>query len=500
MARSRARTAATVIGLITAATAGVLAVQEARRRQLAADAANGGGSPVSTTSRNARSAAMAGVGAKAGGAYALHRAKRAFASAERQAELDTAFELKTAESITEALGNMKGAMMKLGQMASYLDQGMPEHVRTALAELQSNAPPMSPELAAQVVIEELGLPPEHAYAEWDPRPIASASIGQVHRAITHDGRAVAVKVQYPGVGDAIRADLDNAGLLFGAIGMLFPGLEPEPLVAELRTRLVEELDYRIEADNQRLFADFYRGHPFIHVPEVVDELSTERVLTTELAEGVRFEEAERWSQEERDLAAESIFRFVFGSLYRLHAFNGDPHPGNYLFRPGGQVTFLDFGLVKRFTPDEIRILERMITAMVLHRDIAEYRRVIEEIGMLRAGTSFTDDEVEDYFGHFYDFVLRDEVATITPEYASETVRRFFDTSGPYGPIMKSANVPPTFVIVQRINLGLYAIFGQLRATANWRRMSEELWPFVAGPPSTALGHQAAAWMAAHPGR
>ena len=143
--------------------------------------------------------------------------------------------------------------------------------------------------------------------------------------------------------------------------MLFPGLEPEPLVAELRERLVEELDYRLEAENQRLFADFYRGHPFIHVPEVLDELSTSRVLTTELAEGVRFEVAETWSQEERDLAAESIFRFVFGSLYRLHAFNGDPHPGNYLFRPGGQVTFLDFGLVKRFSHEEVAVLERMIT-------------------------------------------------------------------------------------------------------------------------------------------
>jgi predicted unusual protein kinase regulating ubiquinone biosynthesis (AarF/ABC1/UbiB family) len=224
------------------------------------------------------------------------------------------------------------------------------------------------------------------------------------------------------------------------------------------------------------------------------------VLTTELVDGHPWSALLEWDQRERDLAGETIFRFVFRSLYRMRAFNGDPHPGNYLFHGDGRVTFLDFGLVKRFTPDEIRILERMITAMVLHRDIAEYRRVIEEIGMLRAGTSFTDDEVEDYFGHFYDFVLRDEVATITPEYASETVRRFFDTSGPYGPIMKSANVPPTFVIVQRINLGLYAIFGQLRATANWRRMSEELWPFVAGPPSTALGHQAAAWMAAHPGR
>src|SRR5690606_11578648 len=132
-------------------------------------------------------------------------------------------------------------------------------------------------------------------------------------------------------------------------------------------------------------------------------------------------EVERWSQEERDLAGETIFRFVFGSLYRLHAFNGDPHPGNYLFRTGGRVTFLDFGLVKRFTPEEMAIMERMLTAMVLDRDIVRYREIVEEIGMLKPGQPFTDEEVEDYFGHFYDFVLEDEVKTITPEYASETV-------------------------------------------------------------------------------
>jgi predicted unusual protein kinase regulating ubiquinone biosynthesis (AarF/ABC1/UbiB family) len=489
----RARTVAAVLGVLGAATAGAIAVQEARKRAQAATAS----SPVEARSRGARNAALAGVGAKAGGSYALHRARRVFASTERQAELDQAFELKTAESITEALGNMKGAMMKLGQMASYLDQGMPEHVREALAELQTNAPPMSAELAAQVVRESLGAAPEDLFQEWDPAPIASASIGQVHRAITKDGRAVAVKVQYPGVGDAIRTDLDNAGLLFGALGMLFPGLEPGPLVAELRERLVEELDYRLEADNQRLFAEYYRGHPFIHVPEVVDELSSDAVLTTELAEGVRFEVMEGWDQAERDLAAEAIFRFVFGSLYRLHAFNGDPHPGNYLFQPGGRVTFLDFGLVKRFTDEEIEVLESMIQAMVLDRDIPRYRSIIERIGMLQPGLEFTDVEVEDYFGHFYDFVLRDEVATITPEYASETVRRFFDASGPYGPIMKAANVPPSFVIIQRINLGLYAIFGQIRATANWRRISEELWPIVGGPPSTELGREHAAWAATH---
>jgi predicted unusual protein kinase regulating ubiquinone biosynthesis (AarF/ABC1/UbiB family) len=235
----KARTVAAILGVVTAAAAGAIAVQEARRRAEAAAASGTVGTPISVTTRSARNAAMAGVGAKAGGQYALHRARRAFASAERQAELDARFELQTAESIAEALGNMKGALMKLGQMASYLDQGMPEPVREALAELQTNAPPMSAELAAQVVAEELGAAPEEAFLEWDPQPIASASIGQVHRAITHDGRAVAVKVQYPGVGDAIRADLDNAGMLFTAMGVLFPGLEPGPLVEELRARLVE---------------------------------------------------------------------------------------------------------------------------------------------------------------------------------------------------------------------------------------------------------------------
>jgi predicted unusual protein kinase regulating ubiquinone biosynthesis (AarF/ABC1/UbiB family) len=492
-----ARTIAKVLGVATAAAAGVLAVTEAKRRRDASRADDG---PVASASRNARRAAVAGLGAKASRQYAIHRARKVFAGAEHHAALDAAYELQTAESIAAALGNMKGALMKLGQMASYLDQGLPEPVREALAELQADAPPMSAALAAQVVEEELGKPPDELFATWDERPIAAASIGQVHRAMTHDGRAVAVKVQYPGVGEAIRADLDNAGLLFGAMGMLFPGLEPEPLVAELRERLLEELDYRLEAANQRRFGAFYAGHPFIHVPAVVDELCTERVLTTELAEGVRFDVVAReWTQAERDLAAEAIFRFVFGSLYRLHAFNGDPHPGNYLFRPGGHVTFLDFGLVKRFDADEVQLIGDMLAAMVIERDIVEYRRLIEGIGMLAPGNRFSDAEVQDYFGHFYDFVQRDEVSTITSEYASETVRRFFDASGPYGPIMRAANVPPTFVIIQRINLGLYAILGQLHATANWRRISEELWPFVGRPPSTELGRRAAAWAAARGG-
>jgi predicted unusual protein kinase regulating ubiquinone biosynthesis (AarF/ABC1/UbiB family) len=471
------------------ATAAAVATAASRRR---ATSSNG---PVSRTGRGARSVELARVGSVAGGQYAVHRARRAFASAGERERLDAEFELRTAEQVAAALGNMKGALMKLGQMASYVDQGLPEPIREALAALQQDAPPMSAELAAGVVERELGAPPDQLFEEWDPEPIAAASIGQVHRAITKDGVAVAVKVQYPGVDDAIRADLDNSEMLFQLMGLLFKGLDPGPLVDELRTRLLEELDYRQEAANQRLFVDYYAGHPFIEVPRVVDALSSGRVLTTELAEGARFSEFEQWSQDERDLGAEAIYRFVFRSLYRLHAFNGDPHPGNYLFRPGGRVTFLDFGLVKHFTADEIGVLISMMQAMVFERDPRRYRELLETDGLLRAGAPVTDAQVQDYFGHFYEMVFDDRVLTITPTWSSDSVRRYFEPKGEFEEVMRHTNLTPSWAVLQRINLGLWAVIGHLRATANWRRVAEELWPWVEGPPSTPLGEEEAAWRA-----
>src|SRR4051794_30968137 len=412
----------------------------------------------------ARTADVALLGTRAGGSYALHRARRVFASADRKEELDAEHQLRTAEQVAEALGHMKGALMKVGQMASYLDQGLPEPIREQLAQLQADAPPMAPELAAEVVERELGAPPEQIFETWDAVPFAAASIGQVHRAMTKDGRAVAVKVQYPGVDDAIEADLANAGMLVQLIGMVFPGVEPEPIVDELKLRLREELDYTLEAENQRVFSRYYRDHPFIAIPQVVDELSSRRTLTTELAEGARFDELLEWSQAEKDLAAETIYRFVFGSLYRLGAFNGDPHPGNYLFNPNGRVTFLDFGLVKHFTADELRQLANMSETFAVDKDMTKFREAIADSGFLRDSSPFTDAQLEEYFVHFWEFVMTDADMTTTPEWSSESVRRFFDPTGGYGEIMRAVNVPPSFVILQRINLGLGGVLGELRAT------------------------------------
>jgi predicted unusual protein kinase regulating ubiquinone biosynthesis (AarF/ABC1/UbiB family) len=440
-----------------------------------------------------RTRKMAQFTGRAGAGYAMHRARRAFASAERRDELDRRFQIETTEQAVALLGDMKGALMKVGQMASYLDQGLPENVRHTLAQLQQDAPPMSVGLVAEVIEAELGARPETLFAEWDPDPIAAASIGQVHRAVTRDGRAVAVKVQYPGVDQAIGSDLATADVVFRGLAMMFPGLEPEPVVEELKLRLSEELDYAHEARNQHAFADYYRDHPFIHIPDVVDELSTRRVLTTELALGSRFDEVLEWSQHERNLAAETIYRFAFGSIYRLGAFNGDPHPGNYLFRPGGQVTFLDFGLVKRFTRTSLSGFQRMLHSIVLERDPVAFRTTIEELGLLKPGAGFSDADVVEYFSHFYDFVATPGPYSITEEYASSTVRHIFDPVGEFAEIRKAANVPTDFVIIQRINLGLYAIFGQLNATGDWRRIAEELWPWVDGPPSTPMARAALAW-------
>jgi predicted unusual protein kinase regulating ubiquinone biosynthesis (AarF/ABC1/UbiB family) len=355
---------------------------------------------------------------------------------------------------------------------------------------------MSPELAAGVVTEELGLPPDQAFARWDPEPIAAASIGQVHRAMTHDGRAVAVKVQYPGIAESMAADLANVALLRRMLKVTAPSQDVDALVAELRDRVLEELDYRQEAENQRLFAAYYAGHPTIRVPAIAADLSARRVVTSDLSDGARWAELLTWSQEERDLAAETIYRYVFRSLYEAHAFNGDPHPGNYLFHGGGQVTFLDYGLVKRFTGVELTPLIQMVRNLCVDNDPEAFRRAMEEAGFLVPGAPLSTDVIVEHMAVFYQLVRESAPQTITPGYASAVVRRFFDLRSP---VAAYVAIPRSYVILQRINLGLFALLGELNATANWRAIAEEIWPFVRAPASTPIGEAEAAWQASRAG-
>ena len=437
-----------------------------------------------------RARATLRLAARGGARYAAS-APRLFAVAGEQRELlreDLA--LRTAEDVADTLGAMKGVMMKIGQMASYIDDGLSPAVRQTLARLQDSVPPMSPPLAAAVIEEELGAPPEHAFARWDPRPIAAASIGQVHRAVTLDGRAVAVKVQYPGIAETIAADLRNVALLRRMLRIAAPAQDVDALLSELRDRVGEELDYRREAANQRLMAAYYDGHPTIAIPRIIDGLSTRRVVTSELSGGVRFAELASWPQHERDLAAETIYRFVFRSLYDVHAFNGDPHPGNYLFQRGGRVTFLDFGLVRHFTPAELQPLLQMARTICVEHDPEAFRASLENAGFLRPGAPLSTQAIIDHLAVFYDTIREPGLRTITSDYASSVVRRFFDLRSPVAGYIA---VPRPYVILQRINLGLFAVLGELSATADWRAISEEIWPFVRGPASTPMGEAEARW-------
>jgi predicted unusual protein kinase regulating ubiquinone biosynthesis (AarF/ABC1/UbiB family) len=428
-----------------------------------------------------------------GGLRYAGSAPRLFAAAgEHRQELRNDLALQTAEDVATTLGAMKGVLMKIGQMASYVDDGLSPAVRRTLSRLQDSVPPMSAGLAAGVVREELGLPPEEAFARWDPEPIAAASIGQVHRALTHDGRAVAVKVQYPGIAETIAADLGNVALLRRMLRITAPAQDVDALIAELRDRVLEELDYRREAENQRLVAAYYDGHPTIMVPKIIDELSTRRLVTSELADGARFAELARWSQHERDLAAETIYRFTFRSLYDVHAFNGDPHPGNYLFHGGGRVTFLDFGLVKHFSAEELRPLVDMVRYLCVEQDPEAFRAAMVDAGFLRADAPLSTETVVEHMAVFYDTVRTPGPRTMTGDYASAVVRRFFDVRSP---LAQWVSVPRSYVILQRINLGLFAILGELTATADWRAIAEEIWPFIQGPPATPMGEAEAVWRA-----
>ena len=445
--------------------------------------------------RLARGARLARTGLKGASGIAGARAR---ALSGREADLD-AFHADMADTLADVLGEMKGAAMKLGQLLSFVDLDLPPDVRTtyheALAKLQDNAPTFDPEAIEQVIEEEYGAPAEAIFASWSREPLASASIGQVHAAKLDDGRDVVVKVQYPGVAEAVRADLANAESFAPLARLISPNQEVAPLIDELRDRVNDELDYQREAQYQRAFAQRYAGHPFIHVPEIVGDLCRGRVLVSERVHGRKFDDVARHgSPQLRQSVGEIIFRYAFGSIGRFRLFNGDPHPGNYLIEETGdddhpRVAFLDYGSVKMFSRERYASMRQVDDAVVAD-DRDAFIVAMRDSGFLPPTVEVNEDRLFAWFKLYTEPVLADEFE-FSPEFAAEVLRSTTDPRSEYADVLRKLNLPPDYLLLNRIQWGLNSVLGRLGARNDWAAIRNE---YVAGaPPATPLGALDDAW-------
>jgi predicted unusual protein kinase regulating ubiquinone biosynthesis (AarF/ABC1/UbiB family) len=409
--------------------------------------------------------------------------------------------IEAAEQIVAALGTMKGAAMKVGQVMSFLDPGLvPEEYREEfqrkLAALRDAAPKVTFKQMRTVIEEELDEPLKDVFEEFDEDPIAAASIGQVYRAVLADGREVAVKVQYPGVAAAVRADMQNLGMILRLAKRIAPGLDPNAIGREIRDRIEEELDYELEAQNQRALARIFRGHPFIVVPGVVTSLSRERVLVSEYVRGTGFEELKGYPQPDRDRIGEIIFRFYFGCLYRHHQFSGDPHPGNSMLLDDGRMAFFDFGLFKRMPEGSVE-LELQVARAVIEGDIETIMRLGTEVGFFPEPEKFNPARVLEHFRAATSWYTVDEDLELTPDYATQVLIDMSDPRSEYFGQLRHESAPPDHIFGRRMEVLTLAVLAQLRTRANFHRIARE-W-FYGDPPVTELGEQEAEFYATRAG-
>jgi predicted unusual protein kinase regulating ubiquinone biosynthesis (AarF/ABC1/UbiB family) len=405
--------------------------------------------------------------------------------------------LEAAEQIVTVLGTMKGAAMKLGQVMSFLDVGLvPEEYRDEfqrkLGELRDAAPNVRFDDMRKVMEQEFDEPLEEVFASFEEVPIAAASIGQVYRAELNDGRQVAVKVQYPGVAAAVRADMQNLGLILRLMKRVAPGIDVKALAEEVRLRIYEELDYELEAQNQRALARIFRRHPFIVVPDVVTRLSHERVVVTEFVEGTKFEELKTYPQPDRDRLGEIIFRFFMGCLYRHRQFSGDPHPGNFMLMEDGKVVFLDFGLFKRMEPEPVA-LELACQRATVEGDRQELHRLLAQSGFLPEPERVDPDVLYDYVRDSIWWYTTDEEITLTPEIATEVMIEASDPRSSHFRQMRHQDMRPEHLFGRRMEMLTLAVLGQLRSHNNWHRIARE-WMYQ-DEPVTELGRAEAAFYA-----
>jgi predicted unusual protein kinase regulating ubiquinone biosynthesis (AarF/ABC1/UbiB family) len=399
-------------------------------------------------------------------------------------------QMEAAEQIFEVLGQMKGAAMKVGQVASFMDTGafppeFQERIQAKLAELRDAAPRVPFKRMRKLIEDGLGERLDDVFAEFDEQAVAAASIGQVYRGRLHDGREVAVKVQYPGVAQAVRADLQNLGLIMRVAKRMAPGMDAKAMTREIRERLTDELDYEHEAQQHRAFARSWRGHPFIYVPPVVTELCSEHVLVSEWVEGTGFEEIKQADRATRDRFGEIVFRFFFGSLYRNGHFSGDPHPGNYRLMEDGRVAFIDFGMTKRVAAAD---LEAEIAAVRfgMDGDTEGLHRQLGAMGFYDpADEQVTPAAVADHFHDVTRWYIEDREVTVDRELVGQVLIDFGDPRSRHWQLMRRETMPPQAMLARRMEALTLGVLGQLQATANWHRIARE-WLF-GDPPSTELG-------------
>jgi predicted unusual protein kinase regulating ubiquinone biosynthesis (AarF/ABC1/UbiB family) len=417
-------------------------------------------------------------------------------------------QVETAKQIVTVLGTMKGAAMKLGQVMSFLDVGLvPEEYREEfqheLAKLRDAAPAVSFKQMRKVIEEDLQEPVADVFQSFEEEPIAAASIGQVYRATlrgegrevagaSEGGREVAVKVQYPGVAAAVRADLQNLEMIMLLLKRMTPQLDVKAIASEVKERVVEELDYELEAQNQRSLARIYRGHPFIVVPEVITSLSRERVLVSELVRGAGFEEFKGYSQAQRDRIGEIVFRFFLGCLYRHRQFSGDPHPGNFLLLGDGRVAFLDFGLFKRLDAGPVE-LELAAQRAVAEQDAAALHALLAQSGFLPDPERVDPEKLLAFVGDAIWWYTKDEVVELTPEIATQVMIESSDPRSRHFRAMRHQDMRPEHLFGRRMEMLTLAVLAQLRARGNWHRIARE-WIY-GEEPTTELGRQEAEFYA-----
>ena len=462
---------------------------------MADDKKNKGPIPTGWVERGAK---LAGQTGKSAFRFVGTRA-RSFAAPERSGEFLDSFHQKTAQQIVQMLGEMKGAAMKLGQLASFYEFGAPgEYMSTyrdALTMLQNSAPPMDPEASKAVIQEEFGKPVNEVFATFDEDAVASASIGQVHHATLPTGEEVAVKVQYPGVDEAVKSDLKNVSAMTKLAVAIAPNLDPKEVANEVKERVLEELDYHREATNQQKFADLYEGHPFVVVPKVYKDYTRTRVITQEFVKGDPFMSAFEWDEERKGDLGEILFRFFYGSLHRFLLFSADPHPGNYLLLPDGKVAFIDYGLTRAVDPATLLYMVELVQALI-HEDKDRGRQALEGLGILSKRTPEVD-AVWDHLKMINLPVLQDGEFTIDAPLVQKIGTAGFDPRSPAFQTLRKVGIPGIMVTFNRMSFGVASLLGRLEATRNWQAIAREMW--MGEESQTSLGKLEQEWLKkAHP--